>query len=288
MSSNISSIEIRALVSNAYSLLAFDEACINEFSWTPFDWPKMAALADAVQCIDDCGDHSDAAIARLTELVNEAIGVACDACEGDCTGRVEALLEQAFDPDFDPDPIGGVDVPFDAEPVEETGRWWGYDATLTGEDEPADDGWAGPSDSEPEDWDSGRETAQDAEDAYWEALGEELDTPVEIDEMTRWAIENDCCATPVKMPLGGRMDIHMTSKSVLDGAEVGMLATYGLWKEVRIICQLAFEKADALLMWGDVEMGWDTYEAPIGVAHNVDEAMKILAQDKRFTGWEMV
>lgn len=137
-------------------------------------------------------------------------------------------------------------------PPEEEHNWWGYDATLTGEDEP------------------------DQEDL------------AAVDELTRWAIENDCCAVHAKMPFGGDMEIRIGKNSVTDGAEVGMLVTYGFKDTARAVIALALERADALLMWGDVTMGYNTYEGPIGVARTVDEALEILQENTGFTGWELL
>lgn len=108
-----------------------------------------------------------------------------------------------------------------------------------------------------------------------------------VDETTRWAIENDCCAVQEPMPFGGWGEIRVTHESVNSGRSVGMLAAYGFVDVIRDILILAFEKTDALLIWGDVTSGYNTYEAPIGIAKNVDEALDFILSNN-VDGWELL
>ncbi len=108
-----------------------------------------------------------------------------------------------------------------------------------------------------------------------------------VDEMTRWAIENDCCAVTRAMPFGGHMEIRVTKDMVRSGEGIGMLVSYGFDEAVRDVVALALEQADALLIWGDVTSGYNTYEAPVGVAKSVDEALRIIS-DNNVTGWELL
>lgn len=128
--------------------------------------------------------------------------------------------------------------------------------------------------------------------AYGERIDEECrelieGEDVEIDEMTRWAIENDCCTASA-----GGWQFDLGANSVRGGDNVGEMARLGgpiLLKDARIIVQMAFEKADALLMWGELDSDENGAEWPLGVARNVKEAMKLLTEDgQRVDGWEML
>lgn len=105
--SNISTSNVVNLLNNAYDLMEFVESCLNEYSFRPLSLDADYELTRCVQRVDDCGDYSEAALARLEAALDAAFDECFAAIERDRTDRLAVLYHEAFDgnrgPDDDPD-----------------------------------------------------------------------------------------------------------------------------------------------------------------------------------------